>query len=122
MSIPLSPYAPETLITRDGFSRPVSRQPAHPPYCSDWFWCLLAGFLPISAAASIYLFKPPYAIGLVSILSGRATAYNVVQCQKSAGTGPVVLNVVAVVTGGAILKVAMDELMRGSLFLRPLLE
>ena len=33
------------------------------------------GFLPISAAvASIYSFKPPYAIGSVSSLSGHATA------------------------------------------------
>ena len=26
---PLSPYAPEDLVSRDGFSRPVRRQPAH---------------------------------------------------------------------------------------------
>ena len=29
MNIPLSPYAPENLVSRDGFSRPVPRQPAH---------------------------------------------------------------------------------------------
>ena len=28
MSIPLSPYVPENLVSRDGFSRPVPRQPA----------------------------------------------------------------------------------------------
>ena len=39
-------------------------------YC---FWCLLTGFLPSSAAASIM--KPPYAIGLVPSLSGHAVAY-----------------------------------------------
>ena len=33
------------------------------------------GFLPSSAAASIYLFKPLYAIGPVSSLSGHAIAY-----------------------------------------------
>ena len=27
--IPLSPCVPENLISRDGFSRPVPRQPAH---------------------------------------------------------------------------------------------
>ena len=27
--IPLSPCVPENLVSRDGFSRPVSRQPAH---------------------------------------------------------------------------------------------
>ena len=33
------------------------------------------GFLPLSAAASIYLFKQPNAIGSVSSLSGNAIAY-----------------------------------------------
>ena len=29
-NIPLSPCVPENLASRDGFSRPVPRQPAHP--------------------------------------------------------------------------------------------
>ena len=49
------PFARENLFSRDGFSRPVSCQPAHSPH-SGWIWCLLPGFLPISTAASIYLF------------------------------------------------------------------
>ena len=36
---------------------------------------LLTGFLPSSAAASIYLFEPPYAIGSVPSLSCHAIAY-----------------------------------------------
>ena len=40
---------------------------------SGWIGCLLTGFLPSSAAASIM--KPPYAIGSVSSLSGHAIAY-----------------------------------------------
>ena len=32
MNIPLSPYVPGNLVSRDGFSRPVPRQPAHSPY------------------------------------------------------------------------------------------
>ena len=28
-SIPMSPCVPENLVSRDGFSRPVPRQPAH---------------------------------------------------------------------------------------------
>ena len=44
------------------------------PY-SGWIWCILTGFLPSSAAASIDLFKPPYAIGPVPSLSGQAIAY-----------------------------------------------
>ena len=32
MNILLSPCVPENLVSRDGFSRPVPRQPAHSPY------------------------------------------------------------------------------------------
>ena len=32
MNISLSPYVPENLVSRDGFSHPVPRQPAHYPY------------------------------------------------------------------------------------------
>ena len=71
-SIPLSPCVPENLVSRDGFSRPVPRQPAH---------------LHTQAESGAYLrdssrvprrrpfMKPPYAIGLVPSLSGHAIAY-----------------------------------------------
>ena len=42
------------LVSRDGFGRPVPRQLAHLHTQAEL--CLLPGFLPISAAASIYLF------------------------------------------------------------------
>ena len=70
--IPLSPCAPENLVSRDGFSRPVPRQPAH---------------LHTQAESGAYLrdssrvprqrpfIKPPYAIGSVPSLSGHAFAY-----------------------------------------------
>ena len=60
MNIPLSPCVPENLVSRDGFSRPVPRQPAH---------------LHTQAESGTYLrdssqvprrrpfMKPPYAIG-----------------------------------------------------------
>ena len=32
MDISLSPFAPENLVSRDGFGRPLPCQPAHPPY------------------------------------------------------------------------------------------
>ena len=63
---------PENLVSRDGFSRPVPRQPAH---------------LHTQAESGAYLrdssrvprrrpfMKPPYAIGSVPSLSGHATAY-----------------------------------------------
>ena len=53
-NIPLSPCVPENLVSRDGFSRPVPRQPAHLHTQAEIIWCLLTGFLPSSAAASIY--------------------------------------------------------------------
>ena len=72
--ITLSPCVPENLVSRDGFSRPVPRQPAHLHTQAD-IWCLLTGFLPISAAASIYVFLPPYVSGSVPSLSGHTIAY-----------------------------------------------
>ena len=72
MNIPLSPCVPENLVSRDGFSRPVPRQPAH---------------LHTQAESGAYIrdssqvprrrpfMKPPYAIGSVLSLSGHATAY-----------------------------------------------
>ena len=73
MNIPLSPCVPENLVSRDGFSRPVPRQPAH---------------LHIQAESGAYLLrdssrvprrrpfmKPPYAIGSVPSLSGHAIAH-----------------------------------------------
>ena len=72
MNIPLSPCVPENLASRDGFSRPVPRQPAH---------------LHTQAESGAYLrdcprvprrrpfMKPPYAIGPVPSLSGHAIAY-----------------------------------------------
>ena len=72
MNIPLSPCVPENLVSRDGFSRPVPRQPAH---------------LHTQAESSAYLrdssrvprrrpdMKPPHAIGLVPSLSGHAITY-----------------------------------------------
>ena len=70
--IPLSPCVPENLVSRDGFSRPVPRQPAH---------------LHTQAESGAYLrdssrvprrrpfMKPPYAIGSVPSLSGHVIAY-----------------------------------------------
>ena len=72
INIPLSPCVAENLVSRDGFSRPVPRQPAH---------------LHTQAESGAYLrdsssvprrrpfMKPPYAIGSVPSLSGHAIAY-----------------------------------------------
>ena len=72
MDIPLSPCVPENLVSLDGFSRPVPRQPAH---------------LHTQAESGAYLrdssrvprrrpcMEPPYATGSVPSLSGHAIAY-----------------------------------------------
>ena len=72
MNIPLSPYVPEKLVSRDEFSRPVPRQPAHVhtqaepgAYLRDS--CRVPRRRPFM--------KPPYAIGSVQSLSGHAIAY-----------------------------------------------
>ena len=72
-----NPFAPENLVSRDGFGRPVPRQPDHSPTQAEFIIVLThgVGFLPFSAAASIYLFIPPTAIGSVPSSSGHAIAY-----------------------------------------------
>ena len=72
MNTPLSTCVPENLVSRDGFSRPIPRQPAH---------------LHTQAESGAYLrdssrvprrrpfMKPPYAIGSVPSLSGHAFVY-----------------------------------------------
>ena len=64
-------FAPENLISWDGFGRPPC-QPAHSPL-SGWIRGLRAGFLPLPAAASIhsYLQLPS---GQSRVLSGHGIA------------------------------------------------
>ena len=104
-------------------ARPAPSQPAHFPILGLNLY-LLTGFLPISAAASIYLFERPYAIGSVPSLSGHHAiiAYRCVYCRKFAGTeSSLVVLKVFPVTGAAILQVTIDQLMCASLFPHPLL-
>ena len=92
----LSPFAPEEWVSQDGFGRPVPCQFAHFPH-SGW----LTGFLPISAAASIYLYRhTPSSQSRVYWVTLLCT--DGVHCRESAGTGPVVLKVVPV-SGAAFL-------------------
>ena len=74
MKISLSAFAPENLVSRDGFGSPVPRQPAHlhtqaesGAYLRDS--CRVPRWRPF-----IYL-KPPYTIGSVLSSAGRAIAY-----------------------------------------------
>ena len=58
MNFSLSPFAPEKLMSRDGFGRPVPHQPSYSPH-SGGICCLLTELLPLSAAAAIYLYLHP---------------------------------------------------------------
>ena len=69
---PLSPYVLENLVSRDGFSRPVPRQPAHLHTQAE-----SGAYLRYSSRVPRWrsFMKPPYAIGSVPSLSGHAIAY-----------------------------------------------
>ena len=68
-NIPLSPCAPENLVSRDGFSRPVPRQPAH-LHTQAGSGASLGDSSRFPRRRSFM--KPPYAIGSVPSLSGHA--------------------------------------------------
>ena len=70
--ISLSPFAPENMDSREGFGRPVPRQPAYSPH-SGWIWCLLMEFLPLSTVAPIYFSTNRHRS--VPSLLGLASAY-----------------------------------------------
>ena len=72
MNIPLSPCMPENLVSRDGFSLPVPRQPAHLHTRTE-----SGAYLRDSSRVPRRrpFMKPPYAIGSVPSLSGHAIAY-----------------------------------------------
>ena len=71
-SIPLSPCVPENLVSVDGFSRPVPRQPAHLHTQAESG--VLTYGIPPEFRGGVHM-KPPYAIGSVPSLSGHAIAY-----------------------------------------------
>ena len=74
IDIPLSPCVPENLVSRDGFSRPVPRQPAH-FHTQAESGAYLRDFSRVPRRRPFVYLKPPYSIGPVPSLSGRAIAY-----------------------------------------------
>ena len=89
MNIPLSPFAPENLVSQDGFGNPVLRQPAHHEpgaYLRD---------------SSRVPRRRPFIYINRHTPSGPSRVYRVTQsrtdgvhCRESAGTGPVNLKVI----------------------------
>ena len=98
--------APENLVSRDRFDRPVPRPASACSFSARRLnlVCLLAGFLPLSVGVHLsiyYLYHQPP--------SGQSRVYDApqvhtdgVHCRESAGTGPVVLIKVVLVTGAAL--------------------
>ena len=76
---------------------------------------------PDFRAASIYLFKPPYATGQSRVDRVTHLRTDGVHCRESAGTGPVVLKKIVPVMGAAIFQVPIDQSMCASLSPHPLL-
>ena len=90
MNIPLSPYVPENLVSLDGFSRPVPRQPAHlhtqvepSAYSRD------SSRFP-RRRQFIYLNRHT-PLGQSRVYRVTQLRTNGFHCRKSAGTGPVAL-------------------------------
>ena len=73
MLVSLTAFAPENLVSRDGFGSPVPRQPAH-LHTQAEFGAYLRDSSPVPRQRPYIYLKPPYAIGSVPCLSGHAIA------------------------------------------------
>ena len=73
MNISLSAFAPENLVSRDGFGSPVPRQPAH-LHTKAGSGAHLQGYPRVPRRRPFIYLKPPYAIGSVPSSSGHAIA------------------------------------------------
>ena len=98
----LSLFAPANLVSRDGFSRPVPRQPAH--------LHAQAGYGAYSRDSSRFPRRRPFIYLYRHTPSGQYRVYRVTQvriegvhCRESAGTGPLALKVVLLKVTGAAL-------------------
>ena len=74
MNISLSAFAPDNLVSRDGFGSPVPRQPDHLHTQAEFGVYLGYSSRVLRRRPFTYL-KPPYAIGPVPSLLGHAIAY-----------------------------------------------
>ena len=107
----LSPFAPENLVSQDGFGRPVPRQPAHSPHSAGESGALLEEFpsrfprlliILTNNTASIYYTVNGYIIDRVSIPSlsirSRSRAPMSFTAERViAGIGSVVLKLVPLI-------------------------
>ena len=74
MNISLFAFAPDNLVLREGFSRPVPRQPAH-LHTQAESGAYLQDSSRVPRRRPFIILKPPYVIGPVPNLSVHAIAY-----------------------------------------------
>ena len=74
MNISLSAFAPENLVSPDGFGSPVPRQPAH-LHAQAESGAYLRDSSRVPRRRPFIYIKPTYAIGSVPSLSGHTIAY-----------------------------------------------
>ena len=120
MNISLSPFAPENLVSRDGFGRPIPRQSAHSPYNTQ----VESG--PYSRHSSrfprrcpLIYFKPPHDIGSVPSLPGHVITHR--SCSLPRVRRHRISTSQGSSSNGCCLCITMDQLMCASRFPHPLL-
>ena len=89
----LSPFAPENLVSRDGFGSPVPHQPAHPHTQAESGACLRDSSRFPRRRPIIYLNRHTPS-GQSRVYRGMQLRAYGVHWRESAGTGPVNLKVV----------------------------
>ena len=75
MIFSLSAFAPGNLVSRDGLGSPVPHQPVHYLHSQAESGAYLRDSSRVPRRRPFIYFKPPYAIGSVTSLSGHAIAY-----------------------------------------------
>ena len=73
-NISLSAFAPQNLVSRDGFGSPILRKPAH-LYVQAESGAYFRDSSRVPRRRPFIYLNPPYAIGSVPSISGHAIAY-----------------------------------------------
>ena len=108
MIFSLSPFTPENLVSRDGFSRPVPREPAYSSHSAE------SG--AYSRNFSRFRRRPPFTYTAnrhrvsPKFYKVKQMRTDGVQCRNAAGAGPVVLKAVRV-TSAVFSGLIMDQLL-----------
>ena len=92
--IPLSPFAPENLVSRDGFGSSVPRQPAHLHTQAESGAHLRNSSRVPRRRPFIYVKLPYDKSDQSRVYRATQLRTDCVHCRESAGTGPVNLKVV----------------------------